>query len=61
MKVKVTGPYQVVHEEKVYTEGDTIDAPDVDAQEWVTAGYVEEVKAAAVKSDSGSKPATSKK
>ncbi len=45
MKVKVTGPYQVVHEDKAYTEGDTFEAPDADAQQWVTAGYVLEVKA----------------
>ncbi len=44
MKVKVTGPYQVVHEGKTYTEGDTIDAHDVDAQVWVNAGYAEKVK-----------------
>ncbi len=44
MKVKVTGPYQVVHEGKTYTEGDTIDAHDVDAQAWVNAGYAEKVK-----------------
>lgn len=45
MKVKVVGPYQIVHEEKVYTEGDVIDAHDVDAKAWVVSGLAEEVKA----------------
>lgn len=44
MKVKVVSPYQVVHEGKTYTEGDTVDAPEAEANEWLTAGYVEETK-----------------
>jgi hypothetical protein len=44
VKVKVTGPYQVVHDDKRYVEGDEFDAPDGDAQRWVTAGYVEQVR-----------------
>ncbi len=59
MKVKVTGPYQVVHEGKTYTEGDTIDAHDTDAQVWVSAGYAEKVKSSG-KSDDDSKPSKSK-
>lgn len=42
MKVKVTGPYQIVHEGKVYTDGDTVEARDAEAQSWVSAGYAEE-------------------
>lgn len=43
MKVKVTGPYQVAHEGKVYTEGDTLEVPEPQARQWISAEYVEEV------------------
>jgi len=44
MKVRVVGPYQVVHEDKQYLEGDEFDVSDGDAQPWVNAGYVEQVR-----------------
>ena len=52
MKVRVVGTYQVVHEGKQYLEGDEIDAPDGDAQQWVTAGIAEPVKSGAKAQDS---------
>lgn len=54
MKVKVTGSYQIVHEGKRYTEGDTLDAPDGEAQQWVNAGYAEKVERKAEKAQSKS-------
>lgn len=42
MKVKVIGTYQVFHDGEAYTEGDTIDAPDAVAQQWIDSGYAEE-------------------
>lgn len=44
MKVRVTGPYQVAHRDKVYVTGDTFEAPEGDARTWMRRGYVEEVK-----------------
>ncbi len=51
MKVKVTGPYQIVHDGKTYVEGDTVEAQDVDAAQWVTAGYAQEVKPSGSKAE----------
>lgn len=55
MKVKVTGPYQVNHDGKNYVAGDTFEAHDTDAQAWVDAGYVEEVKASSSSKTSSKK------
>lgn len=41
MKVKVLGTYQIRHDGETYTAGDTVDAPDAEAQQWVDAGYAE--------------------
>lgn len=43
VKVKVVGTSQVVHDGKVYTDGDVFDAPGVDVDSWVARGYVERV------------------
>ena len=46
MKYRVTGPYQVVHDGKVYVDGDVVEASSGDASAWVAAGYVVEEKPA---------------
>lgn len=61
MKVKVVGTSQVVHDGKVYTEGDVFDAPAGDVEQWVSRGYVEKVESksaekAAVKDKAASEP-----
>ena len=42
--VTVNEPYQVVHEETVYTPGQTADVPDDLAEKWIAAGWVSEAK-----------------
>ena len=44
MKVRVVGPYQVNHDGKNRVKGDEFDAPKGDAEQWISRGYVEEVK-----------------
>jgi hypothetical protein len=43
--VSVNTPYQVVHEETVYTPGQTLDVPPEVADKWIEAGWVSEAKA----------------
>jgi hypothetical protein len=42
--VSVTAPFQVVHEETVYTPGQTVDVPQEVADKWIEAGWVSEAK-----------------
>jgi hypothetical protein len=44
--VTVNTPYQVVHDETVYTPGQTVDVPPDVAHTWLVAGWVTEAKAA---------------
>ena len=41
----VNTPYQVVHDETVYTPGQTVDVPQDVADKWIQAGWVSEAKA----------------
>lgn len=43
-KVKVHKGIQVVHEAKVFDNGETVDVPDEVAQFWVRSGWCSEVK-----------------
>jgi hypothetical protein len=43
--VTVNPPYQVVHDETVYTPGQTADVPPEVADKWLQAGWVSETKA----------------
>jgi hypothetical protein len=43
--VSVNTPYQVVHEEIIYTPGQTVDVPQDVADTWIQAGWVSEAKA----------------
>jgi hypothetical protein len=42
--VHVNTPYQVVHDETVYTPGQTVDVPAEVADTWIQAGWVSEAK-----------------
>lgn len=55
MKVKVSDVYQVVHDGNVYVNGDTFEAPKSEAEMWLAAGYVEEVKASPTKAAASKK------
>ena len=45
---------QVAHEERVYAEGEQLEAPEGVAREWLTLGYVEEVESRAKRKSKGS-------
>jgi hypothetical protein len=38
--VSVNTPFQVVHEETIYTPGQTVDVPQDVADKWIEAGWV---------------------
>jgi hypothetical protein len=42
--VSVNAPFQVVHEETVYTPGQTVDVPADVADKWLEAGWVSVAK-----------------
>lgn len=49
VKVKVTGRFSVAHEGKRYAKDDTVTVPELVADEWLRAGWVERVTTTAAK------------
>jgi hypothetical protein len=45
---------QVAHEERVFAEGEQLEAPEGVAREWLTLGYVEEVEPRPKRKSTGS-------
>lgn len=46
MRVKVREGWQVAHEDKVYQGGESFNAPNIDAEAWIAAGYAEKASEA---------------
>lgn len=56
MKFRVTGPYQIVHGDKAYVEGDVVEVSESDAAPWLARGYVEKVAEKPAKAEPKAQP-----
>lgn len=53
-RYRVAPGTQVAYEERVFAEGEQLEAPEGVAREWLTLGYVEEVESRAKRKSKGS-------
>ena len=53
-RVRVREGTQVAHEERLYAEGEMLEAAEGVAREWLVLGYVEEVESRAKRKSKGS-------